>query len=210
LEVLVRLATIGLISAIFGLSSANASTLQFTAITDTGETASFLLDTTVPNTYSPSLYPDTPVRGVYLGAVQDLTFEGTHIPISDVATTPGQTGDGRPLTVMEVGPLFNRDSLSLFLLFLDPTLVSPLQSDPSAYESSFEPFQSVLFPSTPPPRTHVDPLIALTVTAVPEPSLAIPTAVIALSTIALRKFRAPFTGSSVKLQNRVNTTKQKK
>ena len=178
-----------LICASFGLTSANASTLQFSAITDTGETASFLLDTTFPNTYSPSLYPDRPIRGVYLGAIQDLTFEGTHIAISDVTTSPGETGDGRPLTIMEVGPLFDTDSLSLFLIFLDPTLVTPLQSDPSAYERSFEPFQSVLFPSTPPPRTHVDPLIALTVIAVPEPSFAFPTAVIALSTMALRRFR---------------------
>jgi len=50
-------------------------------------------------------------------------------------------------------------------------LVSPLSSDPLAYEGSFVPFQSVLFPQIPPPRTHVDPLLTLTVNEVPAPSL---------------------------------------
>jgi len=159
----------GVIWATFGLASADATPLQFSALADTGNTVSFVLDTVVPNTYDPALYPDLPIRGVYLNAVHDLNFEGTHVALSDVATSPGMTGDGRPLTIMEVGPLFNLESLSLFLLFLDPTLVSPLSSNPLAYESSFVPFQSVLFPQIPPPRTHVNPLFALTVAPVPEP-----------------------------------------
>ena len=166
-----RLVTLILSVAVLGLTSAHADLLQFSAITATGEIASFTLDTAVPNTYDPILYPNLPIRGVYLSSVHDLNFEETHITVSDVATSPGVTGDGRPLTIMEVGPLFNMESLSLFLVFLDPTLVSPLQSDPSAYERSFEPFQSVLFPQTPPPRTHVDPLLSLRVSeVVPEPS----------------------------------------
>ena len=126
--------------------------------------------TAVPNSYDPVLYPDLPIRGVYLNAVYSLSFEGTHIALSDVATTPAMTGDGRPLTVMEVGPLFNLESLSLFLELLDLTLVSPLSSNPLAYESSFRPFQSVLFPQIPPPRTNVNTLFNLTVTTVPEPA----------------------------------------
>lgn len=166
-----RLLALSLSVAIFGLTSAHANVLKFSAITDTGEIASFALDTAVPNTYDPILYPNLPIRGVYLNSVHDLNFEDTHIAVSDVTTAPGVTGDGRPLTLMEVGPLFNSQSLSLFLIFLDPTLVTPLQSDPSAYERSFEPFQSILFPQTPPPRTHVDPLLSLTVSeVVPEPS----------------------------------------
>jgi len=157
--------------SIVGLTSARAGSLQFSAITDTGKIVSFTLDTAVSNTYDPMLYPNLPIRGVYLGSVHDLNFEDTHITVSDVATTPGVTGDGRPLTIMEVGPLFDTQSLSLFLLFLDSTLVNPLQSDPSAYERSFVPFQSVLFPQTPPPRTHVNALLSLRVTeVVPEPS----------------------------------------
>ena len=144
--------------ATFGHASADATPLQFSAVADTGNTVSFVLDTAVPNMYDPALYPDLPIRGVYLNAVHDLNFEGTHVALSDVATSPAMTGDGRPLTIMEVGPLFNLESLSLFLQFLDPTLVSPLSSNPLAYESSFVPFQSVLFPQIPPPRTHVNPL----------------------------------------------------
>lgn len=181
-----RVAILGLILAIFGLPSANADMLQFTATTDTGETVSFTLDTSVPNTYSPILYPNTPITGVYLGAVHNLNFEGTEIAVSDLTTDLGESGL-HPATLMQVGPLFNGDSLSLFLVFLDPTLVDPLSSDPSTYERSFLPFQSVLFPAVPPPRTHVDPLLTLTVTVVPEPSFAIPVAVIILCTIALRR-----------------------
>ncbi|HEX2918013.1 MAG TPA: hypothetical protein VHN81_05810, partial [Edaphobacter sp.] len=55
------------------------------------------------------------------------------------------------------------------------------------YEQSFLPFQSVLFPPVPPPRTHTDPLLTLTVTAVPEPSFVIPVAVTMLCTIVLKK-----------------------
>jgi hypothetical protein len=170
---MIKFLTIGLITAALAVSSAFASLLQFSATTDTGETTSFTLDTTVPNTYDPILYPNLPIRGVYLNSVHHLSFEGTNISLTDATTTPGETGDGRPLTIMEVGPLFDTQSLSLFLIFLDPTLVSPLSSDPLAYERSFEPFQSVLFPQIPPPRTHVDPLLTLTVSTVskvPEPS----------------------------------------
>src|SRR5260370_22838954 len=127
-------------------------------ITDTGEVASFTLDTAVLNTYDPAIYPNLPIRGVYLSAIHGLNFENTNIALSDVTTTRGMTGDGRPLTIMAVGPLFNNESLSITLILLDPTLVTPLQSDPSAYERAFEPFQSVLFPQIPPVRTHVDPL----------------------------------------------------
>jgi hypothetical protein len=172
--------------ALFGLSSAAASLLQFSSMTDKGEIVSFTLDTTVPDTYDPILYPNLPIRGVYLNAVHDLNFEGTSIVLSDAATTPGHTGGGQPLTVMEVGPLFNLESLHLFLIFLDPALVTPLSSDPLAYEHSFEPFQSVLFPQIPPPRTRVDPLLTLTVNEVPEPSFALATAVVALSIVVLR------------------------
>src|SRR5690242_3169602 len=178
---------VGLVWAVFGLASVDASALLFTATTDTGETASFVLDTTAPNTYDPVLYPLVPLRGVYLNAVSDLTFEGTHLASTDVTTTPGQTGDGRPLTIMNVGPLFNTASLNLFLVFLDPTLVTPLNPDPLAYERSFEPFQSVLFEQTPPPRTHVDPVVRLTVSEVPEPSATILGTLAALSAAALRR-----------------------
>jgi hypothetical protein len=160
----------GVIWATFSLVHADAAPLQFSAVTDTGRTVSFVLDTAVPNTYDPALYPDLPIGGVYLNAVHDLNFEGTQVALSDVATGLGMTGDGRPLTIMDVGPLFNPESLSLDLQFLDPTLVSPLSSNPLAYESSFVPFQSVLFPQIPPPRTHVNPLFDLTVTPVPEPA----------------------------------------
>src|SRR5258708_5579971 len=136
---LMRFLTVSLITAVFSLTPANASLLQFSAITNTGEITSFTLDTTVPNTYDPIRYPNIPIRGVYLNAAYDLSFEGTDIPLSDVTTTPGETGDGRPLTEMQVGPLFNNESLSLDLIFLDPTLVTPLSSDPFAYERSFEP-----------------------------------------------------------------------
>jgi hypothetical protein len=182
----VRIITVFAFVALFGLSSADASLLQFSATTDRGEIVSFTLDTTVPNTYDPVLYPNLPIRGVYLNAVLDLNFEGTTISHSDAATTPGETGAGQPLTVMEVGPLFNRESLSLFLIFLDPALVTPLSSDPLAYEHSFELFQSVLFPQIPPPRTHVEPLLTLTVNEVPEPSFALATAVVAMSIVVLR------------------------
>jgi hypothetical protein len=164
---MIKFLTISLITAVLGVGSAAADLLQFSATTDIGGITSFSLDTTVPNTYDPILYPNLPIRGVYLNSVHDLNFEGTNIPLSDATTTPGETGDGRPLTIMEVGPLFDTQSLSLFLIFLDPTLVSPLSSDPLAYERSFEPFQSVLFPQIPPPRTHVDPLLTLTVKEVP-------------------------------------------
>ena len=160
----------GVILATFGLASADATPFQFTAVTETGKTVSFVLDTAVPNTYDPALYPDVSIVGVYLNAVHDLNFEGTHVALSDVTTDLGMTGAGRPLTIMNVGPLFNLESLSLDLAFLDPTLVSPLSSNPLAYESSFVPFQSVLFPQIPPPRTHVNPLFDLTVTPVPEPA----------------------------------------
>jgi PEP-CTERM motif len=160
----------GVIWAVFGLAPAAAASLEFSALTETGESVSFVLDTAVANTYDPALYPDLPIRGVYLNAVHDLNFEGTHIAVSDVATTPGVTGNDRALTIMEVGPLFNLESLSLDLLFFDPTLVSPLSADPLAYESSFYPSQSILFPQVPPPRTHVDALLSLMVTPVPEPA----------------------------------------
>jgi hypothetical protein len=165
---MIKFLTISLITAVLGVGSAAASLLQFSATTDTGEITSFTLDTTVPNTYDPILYPNLPIRGVYLNSVHDLNFEGTNISLSDATTTPGETGDV-PATIMEVGPLFDTQSLSLFLIFLDPTLVSPLSSDPLAYEGSFLPFQSVLFPQIPPPRTHVDPLLTLTVKEVPGP-----------------------------------------
>ena len=168
---MIKFLTISLIT-VLGVGSAAASLLQFSATTfDTGEITSFTLDTTVPNTYDPILYPNTPIRGVYLNSVHDLNFEGTNIPLTDATTTPGETGAGTPLTSMDVGPLFDLQSLSLELIFLDPTLVSPLSSDPLAYEGSFVPFQSVLFPQIPPPRTHVDPLLTLTVNEVPAPSL---------------------------------------
>jgi hypothetical protein len=193
LEALMRLAILSLTLAVFGLGFANATTLRFSALTSTGETVAFTLDTTVPNTYSPTLYPPPTLPlcacGVYLDAVQDLNFEGTHIARSDIVTMPGMTGDGRPITIMDVGPLFNTESLSLFLIFLDPTLVSPLSSDASAYERSLEPFQSVLFPAIPPPRTGVDPLLTLTVSEVPEPSYGVFIGVIAVCTIALRRSR---------------------
>jgi hypothetical protein len=156
--------------AVFGLTFARADVLQFSAITDMGEIASFTLDSGIPNTYDPILYPNLPIRGVYLSSVHDLNFENTHITVADVTTSPGMTGDGRPLTIMQVGPLFDLASLHLSLLFLDPTLVSPLQSDPAAYERSFVPFQSVLFPQIPPSRTHVDPLLSLAVRTVQEPA----------------------------------------
>ena len=187
---MIKFLAISLITAVLGVGSATASLLQFSATTGTGEITSFTLDTTVPNTYNPILYPNLPIRGVYLNSVHDLSFEGTNIPLSDATTTPGETGDGRPLTIMEVGPLFDTQSLSLFLIFLDPTLVSPLSSDPLAYERSFEPFQSVLFPQIPPPRTHVDPLLTLTVSTVsevPEPSLGVSFGMLALGIIALRR-----------------------
>ena len=107
---------------------------------------------------------------------------------------PGVTGDGRPLTVMNVGPLFDNESLSLSLIFLDGTLVTPLSSNPSAYEQSFAPFESVLFPAEPPPRQFLDSLNSLTVSEasepspVPEPSYAVVIAVIGLFSIALRRF----------------------
>ena len=86
---------VGVVWAVFGLASADASALLFTAITDTGETASFILNTTVPNTYDPILYPQVSGRGVYLNAVSDLTLDGTRIALSDVTTTAATTGDGR-------------------------------------------------------------------------------------------------------------------
>jgi hypothetical protein len=184
-----RFLILSLIAAVFSLTPASASLLQFSAIATTGEIASFRLDTTVPNTYNPILYPNSPIRGVYLNAVYDLTFEGTDIPVADITTTPGETGDGRPLTTMDVGPLFNNESLSLSLIFLDPTLVTPLNSDPFAYEGSFESFQSVAFPQTPPPRTHVDSLLTLTVSEVPEPSFSVVIAMIALCALATRMYR---------------------
>jgi hypothetical protein len=184
---MMKFLTIGVLMAALSVGSAAASLLQFSAITDTGAIASFTLDTSVPNTYSPDLYPDLPIRGVYLNAAYDLNFEGTNIALSDVTTGPGETGDGRPLTIMEVGPLFDHESLSLFLIFLDPTLVTPLSSDPLAYERSFVPFQSVLFPQIPPPRTHVDPLLTLTVSEIPEPSCVIGIAIMMVGAIALRR-----------------------
>jgi hypothetical protein len=163
-------AVAGTIWAMFGLASADAQSLLFSARVDTGETVSFFLDTTVPNTYDPALYPGF-VRGVYLNAVYGLNFEGVSIPVSDVAMTPAVTGGGQPLTFMDVGPLFDNESLSLQIQFLDPALVSPLSSDPLAYESSFRPFPgSILFPQIPPPRTHVSGLLSLTVSDVPEPA----------------------------------------
>jgi len=167
-----RAAIGGAIWTTFGLAFADPTLLYFSLLADNGEIATFALDTSVPNTYDPILYPNTPVRGVYLNAAHDLTFEGTHIALSDVTTAPAMTGDGRPLTALEVGLLVNVGNLGLSLHFFDPTLVSPLSSDPLAYDASFEPFQSVLFPQTPPPRTHVHPLLDLTVIgpAVPEPA----------------------------------------
>lgn len=182
-----RLAMLALALAILGMRSASANTLQFSAITDEGETVSFTLDTSIPNTYSTILYPDTLTRGVYLNAAHNLSFQGTEIATTDVTTGPGETGTGQPLTLMVVGPLFNSDLLTLSFIFLDPTLIDPLSSDPLAYERSFLPFQSVLFPTIPPPRTHVHPLLSLNVTVVPEPSFAIPAAVIILCTIAARR-----------------------
>lgn len=157
------------ICAASGLASADPTLLYFSLIADNGDIASFALDTAVPNTYDPVLYPDSPVRGVYLNAAHDLSFEDTHIALADVTTGPATTGDGRPLTAMGVGPLFDLESLHLDLWFFDPTLVSPLSSDPLAYESSFRPYQSVLYPQIPPTRTHVNPLLNLTVANVPEP-----------------------------------------
>ena len=86
--------------ATFGLAPADAVPLQFSAVANNGEIVSFVLDTAVSNTYDPALYPDLPIRGVYLNAAYDLNFEGTHVALSDVATSPGMTGDGRPLTIM--------------------------------------------------------------------------------------------------------------
>ena len=189
-----RLAILSLVSAVFGLASANATTLQFSAVTDAGATVTFTLNTAVPDTYSPALYPNILPSGVFLNAVHDLNFEGIDIAVSDVVTMPGVTGDGRPLTVMNVGPLFDNESLSLSLIFLDGTLVTPLSSNPSAYEQSFAPFESVLFPAEPPPRQFLDSLNSLTVSEasepspVPEPSYAVVIAVIGLFSIALRRF----------------------
>jgi len=78
----VRIITVCAYVALFGLSSADASLLQFTATTERGEIVSFTLDTTVPNTYDPILYPNLPIRGVYLNAVHDLDFEGASIILS--------------------------------------------------------------------------------------------------------------------------------
>jgi hypothetical protein len=184
-----RTAIAGVIWAVFGLASAAAAPLQFAMVAGNGEIASFVLDTAVLNTYDPVRYPG-PVRGVYLNAAYDLNFEGVHVPLSDVATIPGMTGDGRLLTSMEVGPLFDNLSLSLSLVFLNPTLVSPLSPDPLAYESSFVLFQSVLFPQIPPPRTNVTPLFTLTVTTpVPEPSYIVIVSMIALCIAARRQRR---------------------
>src|SRR5260370_20405391 len=99
----VRFLTFTLTAVFFALASANASLLQFSATADTGEIASFTLDTTVPNTYDPILYPNLPIRGVYLSAVHDLNFEGTNISLSDATTASGVRGDGQPLTIMEGG-----------------------------------------------------------------------------------------------------------
>src|SRR5262249_20460021 len=103
----VRFLALCLSVAVFGITSAHADVLQFSAITDTGEIASLTLDTAIPNTYDPVLYPNLPIRGVYLSSVHDLNFENTHITVADVTTGPGMTGDGRPLTIMDVGPLFD-------------------------------------------------------------------------------------------------------
>ncbi len=180
-----RLMALSGLATVLGLASADASLLQFSATTDNGETVSFTLDTSVPNTYDPILYPNLPIRGVYLNAVRNLNFEGTDIALTDITTAPGETGLSQPLTIMQVGPLFDTESLSLFLLFLDPALVTPLSSDPLAYEQSFEPGQSVLFPQIPPPRTHVEPLLVLTVTEVPEPSFSLAAAIGMLCIVAL-------------------------
>jgi hypothetical protein len=180
--------------AALGLGSVGASMLKFSALTDTAEIVPYILDTTVPNTYDPNLHPNLPIREVFLNAVHDLNFEGTNIVTSDVATTPGMTGDGRPVTIMEVGPLFDSQSLSLFLVFLDPTLVTPLNSDPLAYQQSFVPFQSVLFPQIPLPRTHVNALLTLRVREIPEPPFAVGIAAIAFGIIALRSGRVSSRG----------------
>jgi len=180
---MIKFLTISLIT-VLGVGSAAASLLQFSATTfDTGEITSFTLDTTVPNTYDPILYPNTPIRGVYLNSVHDLNFEGTNIPLTDATTTPGETGAGTPLTSMDVGPLFDLQSLSLELIFLDPTLVSPLSSDPLAYERSFSvpPFgpASVLFPQEPPPRPGVHILVNLTVVPGPIVGAGLPGLILA-------------------------------
>lgn len=182
-----RFLTVGFAAILSGAAYVNASTLFFSATTDTGELTQFTLDTSVPNTYNPALYPNSPVRGVYLGAVHDFNFETTSIGVSDLAATPGETGINQQLTIIDVGPLFNLGSLSLELVFLDPSLVSPLSSDPSAYERSFDPTRSVLFPQTPPPRTHVDFLTSLTVSQVPEPHYGAVLAVIAAGVVGLRR-----------------------
>src|SRR5262249_46442561 len=133
--------------------------LHFTAITDTGETATFTLDTSVPNGYDPIQFPPPAFieGGVYLNAVRDLTFEGETIPLTDLTTTPGSTGNGIPLSILNVGPAGDiSQSLALELVFADTSLVSPLQTDPTVYQRTFLPAPgstSVLFPQTPPPRT---------------------------------------------------------
>lgn len=190
---MIRLLTICLITTLIGVGSAAASLLRFSATTDTGEIASFTLDTTVPNTYDPSLYPHSPIRGVYLNSVHDLNFEGTNIPLSDAATIPITNGAGQPGTAIQVGSLlFDPSSLFLDLIFLDPELLSPLSSDPLAYERSFVPRQSVLYPQTPPPRTHVNSLLTLTVSTVsiPEPPLGFSFGMLVLGVIALRRHRS--------------------
>jgi hypothetical protein len=170
-----------------GARLVSASTLFFSATIDTGEVAQFALDTSVPNTYDPALYPNNPVRGIYLGAVHDFSFEGMKIAVSDVAATPAETGINQPLAVFDVGPLFNLGSLSLELVFVDPSLVSPLPSDPAAYVQSFDPAFSILFPATPPARTHVDLVTSLAVSQVPEPSYGGMLAVIAVGIFGVRR-----------------------
>jgi hypothetical protein len=140
--------------------------LHFSAITATGETASFTLDTSVPNSFVPGKYLIPNPSGVYPNAVHDLTFEGTTIPVADLLTTVAQTGDSANpnLTEIDVGPLFNSESLSLTLYFRNPLLVAPLQSDPSVYQTTFDAPRSVLFPQTPPPRPGVILINSLSVT----------------------------------------------
>lgn len=179
-----------LLFAFISVVSAQATVLNFAASDGSGSsTVSFQLDTAAANSYSPTLYPDLPVRGVFLDAVHNLAFEGTTIPVTDLVNSPGQTGTGDPLTVMEVGPLFDTSSLSVSLLFRASDLVSPLSSLPAKYEESFYPFQSVLFPPTPPPRTHVVALQSMSVTEVPElsPRTTIIFALLVFCAIALIK-----------------------